>query len=43
MTKKKAKKKRVLPVAKHDGMLPLLPLLRIFGSLVVIEQQASQR
>ena len=34
MTKRKTKKKkRVLPVAKRGGMLPLLPLLGVIGSL----------
>jgi len=29
----KRKKKRILPVAKHDGILSLLPLLGVVGSL----------
>jgi len=33
MTKRKTKKKRLLPVAKRGGMLPLLPLLGVIGSL----------
>jgi len=32
-TKKKKKVKRILPVAKRDGILPILPLLEILGSL----------
>jgi len=30
---KKKKVKRILPVAKRDGILPILPLLGILGSL----------
>ncbi|XP_077258538.1 uncharacterized protein LOC143895358 [Temnothorax americanus] len=33
-TKKKKKNKRILPVAKRGGILPILPLLGILGSLV---------
>ena len=33
MKKKKTKKKRLLPVAKRGGILPLLPLLGVIGSL----------
>ena len=33
MTKRRTKRKRVLPVAKRGGMLPLLPLLGVIGSL----------
>ena len=34
MTKRRTKrKKRLLPVAKRGGMLPLLPLLGVIGSL----------
>jgi len=32
--KKKKKVKRILPVAKRGGILPILPLLRVLGSLV---------
>lgn len=32
--KKKATRKRILPVAKRGGILPVLPLLGILGSLV---------
>jgi len=32
-TKKKMKIKRILPIAKRGGILPILPLLGILGSL----------
>jgi len=32
--KKKPMKKRILPVAKCSGIIPILPLLRVVGSLV---------
>ncbi|KYM95148.1 hypothetical protein ALC62_14215 [Cyphomyrmex costatus] len=31
---KKQKSKRILPIAKHGGILPVLPLLGVLGSLV---------
>jgi len=49
---KKKKVKRILPVAKHGGILPILPLLEILGSLaggtagivkVVNDNKAAQR
>jgi len=51
-TKKKKKVKRILPVAKRGGILPILPLLGILGSLaggaagiakVVNDNKATQR
>jgi len=33
-TKKKTAKKRVLPIAKRDGILPILPMLGALGSLI---------
>ena len=50
--KKRTPKKRILPVAKRGGILPLLPLLGVIGSLVggaagvakaVNDNKASQR
>jgi len=51
-TKKKKKVKRILPVAKRGGIIPILPLLGILGSLaggaagvakVVNDNKAAQR
>ncbi|KMQ82492.1 hypothetical protein RF55_22762, partial [Lasius niger] len=51
-TKKKTSKKRILPVAKRGGVLPILPILGALGSLIggaagvakaVNDRKAAQR
>jgi len=32
--RKKTKRKRILPVTKHGGFLPILPMLSALGSLI---------